>query len=76
MKVEKAIIFTNGMIMAFDEQGEQIPKCQGCILDIKVVKNLNKYCDEDTIFSFAKWKERIYANLNLKYWFKKNKEKK
>ena len=76
--VETVVIFANGTIMAFDSLGEQIAECQGCILDVKIIKNLNKYCNEDTKFYKGDWvhKTRKSLDLDLKWWFKKIRNKK
>lgn len=71
MKAKQVIFFANGNIMVFDKDGEQIPKCQGCILDIEVIKNLNKYCDKSTEFYFGDWREKTKSPLNVKWWFEK-----
>ena len=62
--------FTNGNIMVFDKNGEQISKCQGCILDTKIIRNLNKYCNKDTEFYYGDWNEKTKIPLNMKWWFK------
>ena len=72
METKQAIIFTNGNIMVFNEKGEQVPECQGCVLDVEIMKNLNKYCDKNTEFYFGNWGERTKSRLNLKWWFEKN----
>ena len=72
MKAKEVIFFTNGQIMVFDKEGEQMAKCQGCILDVDIIENINKYCDENTEFYFGNWGERTKSPLNLKWWFEKN----
>lgn len=76
MRVNKVIIFTNGNIMTLNYEGEQIAECQGCIMDVEVVKNLNKYCDEKTYFYFGDWENKSRTRLNLDWWFKKLKKEK
>ena len=69
-KIKKCSLWTNGMVISFDEKGEQIPECGGFILDIADI--LKDNCDENTKWSFGKWTEWAYeANLNW-YWEKKN----
>jgi len=70
MEAKQVIFFTNGNIMVFDKEGEQISQCQGCILDVKIIRNLNKYCDKDTEFYFGDWESKIKNPLNLQWWFK------
>ena len=53
MQIVQCTIFTNGMVMAFDDKGEQITECQGFILD--VAEKLSAYCDKDTKWEFCKW---------------------
>lgn len=68
MHVNQVCIFTNGNVMAFDEQGKQVVKCQGFIFD--KVKDLVKYCDEKTEFKFGKWGGTIIP-CDFSWWFKK-----
>lgn len=66
VKIKECIIATNGMVISFDEKGEQVPECQGFILDI--AEKLKDNCDENTKWSFGLLK----ANMNW-YWKEKNK---
>lgn len=71
--VKEAMIFTNGLVMSFDEKGEQIPEYQGFILDIG--DKLKVGCDEDTKWSFGKWEEWA-QEANFKwYWEQKKQDK-
>ncbi len=78
MVATAVIIFNNGTTMVFDTFGEQIVGCQGCILNVKIIKNLNKYCDEDTKFYKGDWVHRTRKPLDwdLKWWFKEIRKKK
>jgi hypothetical protein len=70
--VEKCTIWTNGMVISFDEKGEQIPECGGFILDI--ADKLKACCDENTKWTFGRWTEWAEeANFNW-YWEQKKKE--
>ena len=73
--VTNCIIFTNGMVMAFDENGNQVAECQGFILN--VAEKLKSHCNENTKWEFAEWKKwSMPANFNW-WWKNKNlKEKK
>ena len=78
MVAKAVIIFGDGTTMVFDTFGEQIRQCQGCILDVKIIKNLNKYCDEDTKFYKADWVHKTTKPLDwdLRWWFKEKLAKK
>ena len=67
MHIKEVHIFTNGNVMAFDEHGKQILKCQGFIFE--AVKNLVKYCDEKTKFNFASWRN-WNEPCDFSWWFK------
>lgn len=67
--VSTATIWTNGMVMCFDEKGEEIPEYEGFILDI--ADKLKDNCDENTKFSFGKWQEWVYEANFKWYWEKK-----
>ena len=69
MKAKEVTIYKNGNIMAFDEKGEQMTNCQGCFLDVRIVKSLNKYCDKDTQFYFGDWIHKMKDPVNVKWWF-------
>ncbi len=65
VKIKECILFTNGMVGSFDNNDEQIPGCQGFILDI--ADKLKENCDENT-----KWQLGVQdANLEW-YWKEKN----
>lgn len=67
-KIESCTIFTNGMVASYDKEGNQIPDCQGFILDI--AEKLKTYCDENTIWHLGKYGEWMEsANMNW-YWKK------
>ena len=77
-KVTEVVIWQNGNVMAFKENGRQVPECQiGCILSPELVKKLNEYCDETTKFSMAVYDESLPRryDLNLGWWFKKKEAK-
>lgn len=72
MKVKECYIFTNGMVAAFDEEGNQITECQGFILD--VANKLKTYCDKDTKWGFCKW--RGWAQeADFSWWWEQKEEK-
>ena len=56
MKIMECYIFANGMVAAFDEQGNRVTECQGFILDI--AEKLKTLCNRDTKWGFAKWCNR------------------
>ncbi|MCJ7790566.1 MAG: hypothetical protein MUP69_10420 [Candidatus Atribacteria bacterium] len=52
--VSEVVIWQNGNVMAFKENGKQVTECQiGCILSEGLIKKLNEYCDEETKFYMA-----------------------
>ncbi len=69
-RIKKCVIWTNGMVLSFDENGNQIPDCQGFILEISEKLRIN--CDEDTKFSFGKWDEFI-EDVDFSWYWLKNK---
>lgn len=76
--VKEVIIWQNGDVMAFKENGRQVPACQiGCILSSELIKKLNEYCDEDTKFYMAVKNIGVGARryeMDVSWWFKKNQE--
>ena len=73
-KVKDCTIFANGMVMSFDENGEQVSECQGFILDI--AEKLKNCCDENTKWKLGDYGRWLFeANLSW-YWEKKKKEQK
>jgi hypothetical protein len=72
--IKECSIWTNGMVISFDEKGEQIPCYGGFILDI--ADKLKSGCDENTKWSFGKCGEWVQeANLNW-YWTKNKQDNK
>ena len=69
--VKSCTIWTNGIVMSFDEKGEQIPEYQGFILDI--AEKLKIGCDENTKWSFGKWDEWL-EDINMNWYWTKNKQ--
>lgn len=51
MKVKTVLVAINGMVACIDEKGEQIPECQGFILD--VADKLKELCDQYTIWQWG-----------------------
>ena len=74
-KLKKVYFFSNGMVMAFDEAGEQVPRCQGFMLDKDVAAGLRHRCDEDTEFVFGKFQEE-QIKCDLGWWFEKRRKEK
>ena len=77
--VKEVVIWQNGNVMAFKENGRQVPECQiGCILSPELVKRLDEYCDEDTKFSMAVYSDNEGASkrydMDVSWWFRKKKE--
>lgn len=69
--VKSCTIWTNGIVMSFDEKGEQIPEYQGFILDI--AEKLKVGCDENTKWSFGKWDEWL-EDINMNWYWTKHKQ--
>jgi hypothetical protein len=68
IKIRGVSFFSNGTIGVFDKKGEQISKYQGCILDADI-KDISKYCNEDTDFYFVDWNTGFSCPINLEWWF-------
>lgn len=70
-KVKDCIIFTNGIVLSFDENGEQTSGCQGFILDI--AEKLKSCCDENTKWNFGEFGKWTH-DANLSWYWEKKKE--
>jgi len=57
--LEKATLWTNGIVTCFDEHGEQIPRLQGKFEDVK--DSIERESTDDTIFEFGKWNDACIA---------------
>ena len=53
--IKKAILWTNGMVMVFDEKGEQMPEYQGQYSEVK--DKILKASTPETVFTFGQWNE-------------------
>ena len=71
-KVTELWLFSNGMVMAFDEKGEQVVGCQGFILDI--ADAIAEYCDSETKWFMASREGSVDANWS--WWFRRREEQK
>lgn len=65
-KVKRVIFMINGMVAAFDEDGQQIPECKGFVLEVGDI--LGKMCDKETKFSWAV-PGIGEVRINVEWWF-------
>ncbi len=65
-KIDKVIIFQNGMVAVFDKNGNQIPYYQGFIFE--VAEKLAEGSDKDTKFSLGV-PGIGEINCNFSWWF-------
>ena len=72
MKIKYVHFCSNGMVIVFDYNGEQIGELQGFIFD--VASKLKKHCDKDTQFYYVKGGEHI-IDCDFKWWFEKQEVK-
>ena len=64
MIISVICIFTNGMVLVFDEQEQQVPKFNGEIFTINW-KKLKELCNENTKFRICEWgKQTIKGNIS------------
>ncbi len=70
-KVKDCIIYSNGMVGSFDEKGEQIPECQGFILDI--AEKLKSCCNENTRWKLGEFGRWLH-DANFSWYWEKKKE--
>ena len=68
MKVTEVVIFHNGMVVVFDENGKQIPELQGPIFE--VMDKIGKAADENTKIHIAHSSASAREQLNVSWWFK------
>jgi len=71
--IRKCVLFTNGMVAAFDEKGKQIPEYQGFILD--VAEKLKTGCDENTVFGICNYESWLEIVDFSWYWRNGSNEK-
>lgn len=67
--IKEIYIWTNGMIMAFNEYGEQEPKCQGFLFERRVSDNIKKMADKNTQFYFGNWADKTKDKVNFSWYF-------
>ena len=71
-KIKHIMIWQNGNVSITTFDKSRIPECNGCILDPKVVENINKhYCDETKV-SFGDGFMGKVTTMDLSWWFKQN----
>jgi len=71
MKINKVIMFTNGVVLAFDKDGEQLPEFQRDIFNMEEIFNASSKDTDFYISSFGEW----IAKLDLKWIFEETKNK-
>lgn len=67
--INKVYLWTNGIVTAFDEKGEQITKYGGFISE--VIGKIFENSTIDTEFIVASWREGEKARLDVRHWFEK-----
>lgn len=73
VKIKDCILATNGMVMSFDENNEQISEYEGFILDI--ADKLKEGCDENTKWIFG-GPGKGTLDCNMSWYWKKRKDEK
>jgi len=69
MKVKEVYIFTNGLTVVFDENGNQVPELQqGNIFDMRKILESS---DKDTKFYFSEF-QKWSKELDLKWIFEES----
>ena len=71
--IKKVAFFTNGNVMVFNEDGEQIPKLQGFIAE--VIEKIFEESNINTEFEFADWNLKEAFPCNFKWWFERTRKK-
>ncbi len=69
--IKSVTIWQNSNVMAFNEHGQQVPECQGSILNERVRRNLKKYCDVHTEFRFGDWNTGRVIEASFRHIFEK-----
>ena len=64
MRIKDCFIFANGNVACTDENGEQMPDCQGFILEI--AGKLKENCDKNTHFHLNR------KDADFSWWFEKH----
>ncbi len=70
--LKDVIFFTNGNVMVFDEDGEQIPELQGFIMDI--TPKLISVCNEYTQFSYMEFRSGETLDCDFSWWFERGED--
>lgn len=70
MRASEVYIWSNGNVMVFDDHGNQIPKLQGTVFDLAMVKAAS---DRDTEFYFGRWDEGA-VKMDVAWIFEKDAE--
>ena len=68
MEIKEVIIFTNGNVLCYDNEGKQMPMFQGFIFD--VAEKLKENCDKDTKFMFMRYATGEILECKFDWWFK------
>lgn len=63
--IGKVILWLNGMVMVFDEVGDQLPEYQGKYTDVK--EKILQDATPDTEFCFGKWGD-VNIEVGREHW--------
>lgn len=69
-KIKHIMIWQNGNVSVSTTDKSRLPECNGCILDPKVIENINKNTSEITKVSFGDGFMGKVVTMDLGWWFK------
>ena len=73
-KIIEVHIWSNGNVSFFTDDKSQIEGNKGCLFDQKTIEIINKYCDENTKFSFGKvGSHENMIGMDMRWWFPETK---
>ena len=74
--IKHIMIWSNGNVNISTTDKSRLPECNGCILDPKIIENINKYTSENTKISFGDGLMGKVTTMDLSWWFKQERKKK
>jgi len=73
-KIKHIMIWQNGNVSVSTTDKSQMPECNGCILDPKVIENISKNTSEITKVSFGDGFMGKVTTMDLRWWFKQERD--
>jgi hypothetical protein len=74
-KIRRILIWQSGRVSVSTTDKSQLPECNGCILDPKVIENISKQTSEITEVYFGDMDMTKTIKMDLSWWFRQERQR-